>query len=399
MQLCCFRGLPAPIGIDPDVSRIADDLRTVLVGWPQVDPADMPFDQPFLTVSGTPDHVIVRRQPSGETRSEPSTTSAICTIIVELMAAFVRNVQSIGNLHAAAVEFGGRLVVFPATNRAGKSTLVSACAADGRRVFSDDLLPIDLKTGDGVASGCLPRIRLPLPDGAPERLKRYVESHTEVTDGYYAFLSATKGRSVQHGEKASIGAIVLLERSDQPCAARLEPVALEDGLTRLLVQDTSEVPAQCMLDAYLDLLAHLAVYRLVYSDISDAQARLEEGFSTWPATEILARSDPRRQSASASGFDWPTPATDMPVYRRVDEVAVRVVGDSAFLVDQRNDKIHHLNTLGLGLWNLLENDMDEATIRTIVAGAFADVPEEVVEADVGALLQTFLAEGLAQQKG
>lgn len=395
----CLEGLPAPIAVARNLKIIVDDLRRVLVGWPEVDAAGLAKAEPFLSATGRPNRIVVDRHDTGERRIEPTTTSAICTMVVELMAAYVDAAPKLGNLHAAAVELNGRLVVFPATNRSGKSTLVSAFAARGHRVFADDLLPVDLERLEGLASGCLPRVRLPLPQGAPAGLVRHAEQNTVVGDGYYAYLSAGD-RDVPHGTRAPIGAIVLPELEEGRREALLSPIEADEALLRVLIQDTkSEYSAEWTLGRYLALAEKARIMRLTYGDIDAALDCLTAACSDWsgeterpaPLKKAAARRDPRLKPLRPNGS-----RAAGALYRRAGNLEARVVGGSAFLIDLETENIHHLNALGLGLWNLLGEPSDADELAEIVAGAFPDTPRETIEADVRALLADFAEAGLVE---
>lgn len=398
MELLCLKGLPAPIAVGAGVADLADHLRMVLVGWPFVPAEVLPSRSPFLTATGTPQRVVLRQEATGIEIEEPSPVSALCTIVVELMAEYVRAQRSLGNLHAAAVEIGGRLVVFPATNRAGKSTLVGAFAARGRRVFADDLLPVDLDAAEAAASGCLPRLRLPLPRSAPQELVDCLAAKTVLSDGYYAYLRAGD-HVVPHGARAPIGAVVILDRREEMQAAALEPLTPDETLLRLLLQDTKQDhDAGWALDRYLALIENARMFKLRYADIGAALDCLESAFATWP--DIAAASSEGENPDAEPTAEAPlTPSAGRRGYRRADHVTARRVGEAAFLVDRKQNEIHHLNPLGLGLWNLLEEPSDEEHLLGIFHGAFPETPRETVAADLQALIGRFLEAGLIERAG
>ena len=398
----CLKGLPGPIAIAPQLGGIAEDLARVLVGWPSVCREEMPSGEPLMIVNGRPDEIVlVHRDLPGRT-VERTMTSAICTLIVELMADFVHGDESLGNLHAGAVEFDGRLVVFPATNRAGKSTLVAALSAEGRRVFADDLLPVDLAGLEAVASGCLPRLRLPLPDSATPKLVAHVDRHAILSDGYYAYLPPPDpAAAVPHGTRAPIGAVVLLDRRDEAVPAVIEPVEPDEGLLRILLQDTKRELGTWAFDRYLALIGGAELHRLTYTRVDDAVACLESAFASWPeapAAPVGVEAAPDDDlHDEQSGLDI-APRPGLPVIRRAGHVVSRMVGLTAFLVDISNNEIHHLNVMGLALWNLIATPLDEETIAEIFQAAFPDAPPETVRADLAAVIARFVSAGLVERR-
>ncbi|VVT15540.1 PqqD family protein [Rhizobium sp. EC-SD404] len=399
MKSLCLKGLPGPIVFEPQLAFMADDLKRVLVGWPEIALDDMPSREPLMTVSGKPDEIRLSHRYLEAHRIEPTSTSAICSLIVELMADYVDGDDSLGNLHAGAVEFDGRLVVFPATNRAGKSTLVGALASQGHRVFADDLLPIDLVGLEAVASGCLPRLRLPLPESAPDSLTHQVAANALLSDGYYTYLPASDPLlTVAHGDRSKLGALVLLDRRDERVAASIEAVEPDEGLLRVLLQDTKRGLGTWTLDRYLALVGTIGIYRLVYSRVDDAVACLQTAFASWPDEDHLEA--PTSQPAEADdisddndfGF---TPKPGQALIARSPHVVARIVGQAAFLVDLDNNDIHHLNQVGLALWNLIAKPLDVESIVEIFQEAFPDTPEAQLREDLSAAVDRFLEADLA----
>jgi hypothetical protein len=397
MPKLSLAGIEAPLAFTPAAEPVRDALAAVLVGWPR-SPAVATGAEPLVEVD-LDDRGVHLTSPAGDwKRLEPTPESAVCTLVVELMAAYVDADPALGNLHAGAVEIGGRLIVFPATNRAGKSTLVTALGAASHRVFADDLLPIDLRSLDAVASGCLPRLRLPLPPSATEALKRAVEERSVLSDGYYGFVAPPADKVVRHGDRAPIGAVVLLDRVEMPVKARLEGARADEALLRVLIQDTkSRYAARWTFERYFDLIETVRIERLTYSDIGDAISCLESAFSDWtePMSPIAASSvpddvwqppvEPTRRRGEGTRF------------RRSPDVLMRVLGESAFLVDVRRNEIHHLNPSGLGVWNLLDEPTDELTIIELFVEAFPEISVTTIQRDIGALLGNFESEGLVER--
>ncbi|AZN72494.1 PqqD family peptide modification chaperone [Georhizobium profundi] len=395
----CLKGLPGPIEFASPLEFVADDVKRVLVGWPEVACDELSSREPLMTVSGTPDAVLLNHRYMDTPRIEPSPTSAICSLIVELMADFVDGDDSLGNLHAGAVEFADRLVVFPATNRAGKSTLVGALASHGHRVFADDLLPIDLVRLEAIASGCLPRLRLPLPESAPDTLKIHVAANALLNDGYYTYLPAADAQlAVAHGDRSKLGALVLLDRREGDITPSIEAIEPDEALLRVLLQDTKNGLGTWTLDRYLALVGTIGIYRLVYSRVDDAVTCLQANFASWPEQEQralqIARAAEPDEDADDDDFAF-APKPGQALIARAPHVVARVVGQAAFLVDLDSNDIHHLNQVGLALWNLIAKPLDVETIVDIFQEAFPDTPEAQLRADLAAAVDRFLKSGLA----
>lgn len=92
----------------------------------------------------------------------PSPASAACSLVGDLISQRLAGEPELLGLHCGSVEVNGRLVLFPESSKAGKSTLTVAFAAAGYRIFGDDVLGLTAH-GEGVAMGVAPRLRLPLP--------------------------------------------------------------------------------------------------------------------------------------------------------------------------------------------------------------------------------------------
>ena len=104
---------------------------------------------------------------------EPSAVSAACSLVAILLNRLVENDPSLLALHAGAVAIGARTIIFPATHRAGKSTMAAALALRGHRLVAEDILPLDCGSAAmaAVASGTAPRLRLPLPPSSALRFR------------------------------------------------------------------------------------------------------------------------------------------------------------------------------------------------------------------------------------
>jgi hypothetical protein len=388
-----FKDLDLLFAFDDGAEPVADELTAVLVGWPCERTTDKPDGIVYTLTRRVGEEFELFDVINAQRVIEPSVTSAVSTIIVELVNEYVARSAGLGSLHSAAVEIGSRLIVFPAGTRAGKSTLSTAFTAAGYRVFSDDLLPIDFSTGEAVATGCLPRIRLPMPRGAPAWFRDHVMESTVATDGYYVYTGATAQGRVVFGDRSPLGAIVLLERSETPVEARLEPARLDEALTRVLGQDTrANLAADSAFDRYLELVSGLEILRFTYCDLDDAIACIADAFASWPE---------RRRQALQAGPDL---STDQPApllttgngqrFRRSDDVWLRTVDDTGFLVDPVANQIHHVNQMGIGLWNLLAQPVDLQSAVTVFAQAFPDVGHDDLIRDLGTLLAEFEALGL-----
>lgn len=388
-----FDGMPGPVIFGRGTEAVAGLLSRVFRGWPLTSKVAPVHATAVLSVRRQGRDIRVERTADGWTSFEPSAVSAVCTLVVEMVAVFLRARANFGGLHAAAADFGGRLVLFPATHRVGKSTLMARLAAQGRRIFADDLLPVDLATCEAYATGCLPRLRVPLPARSSIGFRRFVEKNTVASDGYHAYLGAQT--VAQHGERAPIGAIVLLEREDDRTMPGFERVEPEEAVLKLLVQDTNEgLDATYMLDRYLALAAGLPSLRLRFGEIEAAVDALEQRFREWddprPVDEVPAGMPLQSTRDGLPGQE----KSAGPFYGRDPRIDLRVIGEKGFLAGGDRNGIHALNGLGLGLWNLLVEPLDADTIVGVFRGAFPDTDPDAIRLDVLLLIERMIEEGL-----
>lgn len=400
-MLLSLAGIPDPVEFAPGAEAIAEKLCTVLTGWPL---GEVHSETPFMTVARGRRGYWIERPDDAWRERAPTRTVAVSILIVDVVDASIANGPRLGALHAAAAEFCGRLVLFPAASRAGKSTLMARLAASGHRVFADDLLPIDLDTGAPIATGCLPRLRLPLPDSARPEFKDFVRQRLTIRDSRYGYVEPEVSRQVAFGERAPIGAVVTLSRSEAPVMASLLPISQGEAMLAVLLRDTRRsVAADQFLDDYLGIVGDVPSLRLVYSDLEDAVFCLESAFRAWPESRPDQGSDRRpgptgtprgarlRKSPSA-------PSTGSVRYRRRDYVHLRQVEDSAFLIDSNADDLFHLNALGAAVWNLLDEPSNAASMIGLFRTAFPDAEPAVLDADITGLLQRLVANGLVEKE-
>ncbi len=397
-------GLERPLVFSPDTAHIAGMLQSVLTGWPMKSGGKL-AGKPLLRIFADGGEIVVERPEDGGIFHEPTAVSAVCSLVVEVVDALAAASPGLVCLHAAAAEAGGRLVLFPAAHRAGKSTLMGRLSAGGRRIFADDILPFDLTSGEAVSTGCMTRLRLPLPRRASRAFKNHVRDRTVLSDGYYAYLSAPKDAEIRFGERLPLGAVILLERCDRPVRARLEPAPLYRALLEILTRNTrGDRDAPLLLSTFASIIRHVPVQRLVYSDLEDAVRCLDVAFGKeTPASPHPIQANPVIRD-ELSGLQVkpagpPAPKPGLPLYRRSPSVTLERVDASGFLLDSRGNGIHMLDPLGLGVWKLLETPRDASSLCDVVAGAFPETPRQKVADDIDGLLSALVGEGLIERVG
>ncbi len=297
-----FQGMDGVLALDDGgrgTAELLDVLERVLIGWHF---AVEPEAGPEL---GEPKVIRLFRDPGGFARTSPWTeggrvvladpVDAVCDLLPDLERAHIAANSPLLALHAAAVEFPGGLCIFPSTHESGKSTLSVALAAAGHRVFSDDLLALEVGadgpasqnagqcTNMGVAPGFMPCLRLPLPADLDERTRGFITAHAGPASAQFQYVLLDDDRAAPTcaplGTRAAITRLVLLSREDG-AKARLEPASDSEALKHTVLQSIGrEVPALEMLDHLHGLVRTADCYILHYARVADAVSLLQERFS------------------------------------------------------------------------------------------------------------------------
>jgi hypothetical protein len=252
-------------------------------------------------------------------------------------------------LHGGAVEFAGRLVIFPSRYRAGKSVLCGCLAAQGRRLFADDVLPLREADNYGVAPGTKPRLRLPLPDDLGDATRRFLKNHAGLASKRYLYLDLPPEQLARRGETAPIGGFVLLER-DAAFRPSLSPVKESEVLRRVILQNFAR--------------EHAA------TDLMRRMRHLVASTRCYPST--LSR------------------ASDVPAghFKRHPGAAEVEVDGERFLADPSGIAVHHLNPIGSAVWTLLEHPVTIKEATDTLHAAFPDLDRGRLERDVTSLIKS-----------
>jgi hypothetical protein len=313
-----------------------------------------------------------------------------CGLAVHVNHGILLEHQELLCLHAAGVEIDGRLVVIPNSYHAGKSLLTACLAAAGARVFSDDILPIDRNTNQGVAIGLAPRLRLPLPDTVGDRSIRFIAGSEGARNRQYLYLDLDEQAQAPFGTQAPIGGFVLLDRVKGARAA-LEPVGEGEALKQLFLRNFARpMPPVDSLDYLHGFVARSACYRLTYSVGDEAADLLMARFR-----DIATLS---RDSATGSGISMAVAATGPTrqdgQLRRAPGIGERIVGADMFLSDPSGEDLYHLNLVGAGLWRLLDGACSLEEAKSVLCKAFPDIAAARISEDVDRWVIELLEQGL-----
>jgi len=158
-----------------------------------------------------------------------STLREVASCILGPISGILLYLRGTTCLHASAVAYEGRALVFVGPAEAGKSTLAAAFARGGDRVLTDDVLAIERRGSDVVARPGIPRIGL-WPEsvvelwGDPDALPRQIETWDKR---YFDLLND----DLFQGAALPIGAVYVLAGREPNVAIRFEPL---QGTTSVL---------------------------------------------------------------------------------------------------------------------------------------------------------------------
>ena len=325
--------------------------------------------------------------------------NAICAIVAEMAWQRLREDPSLLCIHGAAAEFAGRLVVFPATRKAGKSTLSVAMAAAGIRMFTDDFLPISVEDDGlirGISSGVSPRLRLPLPAQIGSIATEFMAQRPLLSNKQYTYVKPLKTENGQYGEARPLGGFVFLERSDG-ATAEMTGISTAQALKTLIYQNFSRAGNAGDILAMLEFVAkNLPCYLLKYDHAEPAIALLKAQFSAWE--DPLPHYHPRAKLANEAAHG-PVPFTvysDVTVgqFGHADGVKVVSTDGKRFLTGRNGQSIHYLNEGAALIWQILSEPTSVEEAVEILLAAFPEQARAEVEKDVLGCFKDFGKNGL-----
>ncbi len=328
--------------------------------------------------------------------------NAICAIVAELAWQRLREDPSLLCIHGAAASFAGRLVVFPATRKAGKSTLSVAMAAAGIRMFTDDFLPVSVKDDGiirGISSGVSPRLRLPLPAQIGARATAFLAQRPLLSNKQYTYVKPLLSENAAFGESLPLGGFVFLERSDGQ-AAEMAEISKAEALKTLIYQNFSRAGNAGDILAMLEFVAsNLPCYLLKYDEAEPAIALLKARFSGWE--KALPHYYPRAQltNEAANGAVPFTSYDDVSIgqFMHADGVQVVATDGKRFLTGRNGQSIHYLNEGAALIWQILSEPTSVDEAIEILLAAFPEQARAQVEKDVLRCFGEFGKNGLLKK--
>ncbi|WP_333712764.1 PqqD family peptide modification chaperone [Yoonia sp.] len=402
-----FSGLAHPVRIvSPD--EVIPILAPVVAAWPIVQSGKA--DAPFATVGPTGDGRSWRLSAPRAVRPEVehNPVNAICDLIVEMSWERLRSRPDLLCLHAAAVAFGDRLVIFPNQRRAGKSLLSASLARHGHAIFTDDFIPlaVDPATGviSGVANGIAPRLRLPLPETVSSDFAAWIETRIAVRNRQYGYLAGIDLPT--SGTEMPVGAIVMLDRDmEMTGPAELTPVSADAALAAIVTQNFGrQVHAGAILAITGAMATTVPVLRLTYRDVEEATALLEGSplLAGLPAATVPADAEhpPTRPAPLERLHDRPQDVADIKAtFARIAGFTEVETAEAIYLASATGLAIHRLNPVSAMIWKLLEDPLEAETVIAVLGDLFTDVPRDQLAGDVAAALTFMFRDGLIRQAG
>lgn len=373
---------------------MANTFRRIAHGWPC--DADRGPSDPFAEVRQAGSGWSIRfLKPEPDLKTYDAVNS-MCDLIVELNWSRLRENTQLMCLHAAGVEIGKSLVVFPSGRRAGKSTLTAELARRGYKVFSDDVLAVRLNehgVAEGLATGVSPRLRVPLPPEASEDFRNWVWSDPGPGNRQYKFL--TGAPVAPYGSSRRIGAIVTLDRVDDDVPPAFSEMAAKDVLPVLIHQNFGRfVHSGRALAAFSAMARDLPCLKLTYGNFAEAadflEAAAEEGLvETGVMVDV--------EHGMLPDFDTPhAPFDPTRAYRQRVGFHCVVTGDEAFVSDANGLGIFRMGPGMLPIWMLLEEPVTLQDVVAVLAELFPDAGAETLFQDARTGLEQLNDAGLIE---
>jgi hypothetical protein len=171
-------------------------------------------------------------------------------------------------LHAGGAAFGGQAVVFSGVSGRGKSTLVTGLCDRGWTYLSDDVLPLDPRSGQVLPFPLTPRVRQSVGEEVPP----------EAVDELHRTQIDLKTEVISH-EAMPISALIFPYYRHN-AATELVPYSPANAALELLQNCMNFCHHKQAGVRYLcQLLSELPTYRLWFSEGADAAERVASGFA------------------------------------------------------------------------------------------------------------------------
>ena len=383
-----FYGLERPVALI-DCRHLLDYFPLIFRGW-HFEESPVDIQSPILTLRLEKSIYILEANWRKKTVRRTDQVDAICCLVARVVSAYVRDNASILCLHGAAAKFAGKLAVFPSKYRTGKSVLSACLAAANIQIFCDDVLPISIAEGHGIAPGLALRLRIPLPDNLSSKSRKFIQSRKGLEGKQYLYVDLDNNHLAARGSRAPVGAFVLLER-EEGAPLSLEAISEAEVLHQVVWQNFArKAEAPRILERLSQLVSHAQRFRLRYDRAEDAVALLKETFEAWPVKSLEAPDTTITTAQKSMRSNHLSPGC----YLRKPEISIVNIDGESFLADNQGAAIHHLNPVGSAIWTLLAEPVTIAEMVDLLLVAFPDTGGEQVEGDVADLIEALVSKNL-----
>ena len=385
--------------------KIFEQLPNILPGWPfQVLAEEELSKSPFMTVEAGKSGYVVNSVYADSAKRIRNPVDVVCEMVARLAWATIELNPDWLCLHCAACEFNGGLVVFPNRRKSGKSTLVSVLGSRSIPIFTDDFLAMSLDNSGrlyGMASGAATRLRRPWPSNLSNDMVQQLQKNQTAASKTYSYHVNPQTMPVERGTKATIGAMVFLERDGKYAQATMQPIGKNEALEAIIVQNFARLQnAERILSMLHFLVSNIECYRLQFADAEQAADYLQMQFGS---RELAAA--PAVPKELRGGFASPTISVSSESCSlephlqivRSDRAKTYEVEGSIFLVDQNGYGIHKLDAIGGAIWNLLAEPVTFEDVVEVLAITFPEISRERISADIEQLIRSLLSVHLVDQ--
>jgi hypothetical protein len=373
-----YTGLSSPVALH-HAAELENLISTVIPTWPATLESTPPLTPPFATIRPTEKGkwAIDVHVGKGD-RREWDAVDVVCDLISEIAWERLRSRPELLCLHAAAVSFGQRLVVFPNARRSGKSTLAIALARLGHELFTDDFLPVEVERHEatllGIANGIAPRLRLPLPEDFATSFQAWVDNDPGPENDRYKYLldiPLAKGLDTM-----PLGAVVVLKRQDDTIEPQLHPIGRSEALDRMIRQNFSrDMHSGRILKSIEVLTEHVPCFCLTYSSAESAAEclHLNTELARLPAARMNREFlfDDHRPAGQPQSPQ--TVFDNCSAYVQTSGLFETEVSGECFLADRQGKTIHRLNQGSVAIWQVLSEPTTLEELTEILSAAFPDV--------------------------
>ncbi len=392
-----FSGLSASVRLDVD-QRLLNALPVVFAHW-KFSVSNEMMDAPFVSICLGDDGYTIDSPFMDNAKNYQDPVDTLCCLVVELAWEHLRADPSLLCLHGAAVEIDGRLVVFPNSRKAGKSTLSLALLAAGHKLYTDDFLPLCVNDGGevlGMSHGISPRIRLPVAKQIGATAMAYVKHRTSLSNRRYRFVKPLTHEIARFKETAPIGALIILEKH-AGCKLALEEIGQSDAMKSLIIQNFSrEMNAGGILETLAAIVRGVPSFKLHYEEVEPAVELLSNRLGNWKTgpDKVFVSSRAIRSAAPAGVPNAEFSGLESEPMVQASGTKIEVFKQDYYLAAPNGREIHKLNKVAGIIWKFLEQPTSASELVALLSVIFPEQAKAEITKDVYSALCKFVSSGL-----